>query len=450
MTRPQPKLGMWVCTALVVGNMIGSGVFLLPASLGAYGGVSIAGWLFTAAGALLLALTFGRLARALPLAGGPYAYTRAGLGDFAGFIVAWGYWLSICAGNAAIAVALVGYLAFFVPALSSEPLLGAAAALAGVWLCTWTNARGVREAGAVQVVTTVLKLVPLIAIGTVGLLFLHRGTFPAFNLSGHSDLSAFSATAALTLWAFLGLETATIPAGAVERPEVTIPRATLLGTSAAAAVYILSTVAVMGVIPPAALKSSTAPFADAASTMWGPWAAGAVAAGAAISCFGALNGWVLVQGQLPLAAALDGLLPRLFGRLSGRGTPVAGLVVSSLVVTLVVASNYTKGLVVEFTFIILLATLATLVPYACSTAAFVVLRLRGRADPLAARHAGHPAVAVLAFVYSIWAIVGTGGNTILWGCVLLLSGIPVYLWITRGDRRQPAPGGGDPTGGRSS
>jgi APA family basic amino acid/polyamine antiporter len=436
MPSPRRKLGLLVCTALVVGNMIGSGVFLLPASLGAYGGVSIVGWLFTAAGALLLALTFARLARALPRSGGPYAYTRASFGDFAAFIVAWGYWLSICAGNAAIAVALVGYLAFFVPVLASRPLVGAAAAVAGVWLCTWVNARGVREAGAVQVVTTMLKLVPLVAIGTLGLAFVHPAHFPGFNLSGHSDLAAFSTTAALTLWAFTGLESATIPAGEVERPDVTIPRATLLGVSAAAIVYVLSTTAVMGVIPPAALRISTAPFAEAASRMWGPWAAHAVAAGAAVSCFGALNGWILVQGQLPLAAAMDGLLPPVFGRLSRRGAPVAGLVISSVLITLIVASNYAKGLVVEFTFIILLATLATLVPYAFSTMALVVLRLRGRAAPGDGGPRGHVAVALLAFGYAIWAIVGTGGDTILWGCLLLLPSVPVYLWITRGGRRR--------------
>jgi len=433
--QPRRKLGLWVCTALVVGNMIGSGVFLLPASLGAYGGVSIVGWLFTATGAMLLALTFAWLARALPRAGGPYAYTRASFGDFAAFLVAWGYWLSICAGNAAIAVALVGYLGVFWPALATAPLLGAAAAVASIWLCTWINARGVREAGGVQVFATVLKLLPLVAIGTLGLAFLRWGNFTPFNVSGRSTLSAVSATAVLTLWAFLGLESATIPAGEVDRPDRTIPRATLLGTAVAAAVYILSTVAIMGVIPAATLATSTAPFADAASRMWGPWAAHAVAAGAAVSCFGALNGWILLQGQLPLAAAVDGLLPPMFGRVSRRGTPVVALTVSSVVITLIVASNYTKGLVVEFTFIILLSTLAVLVPYAFSTMAFIVLRIRDREHPRGRRLVGPLGVALLAFGYSMWAIVGAGANTVFWGCVLLLAGVPVYLWLTRhGDR----------------
>lgn len=442
-TDPTPtrkRLGLWMATALVVGNMIGSGVFLLPASLGSYGGVSLVGWLFTTAGALVLALTFARLARAHPRAGGPYAYTRAAFGDFAAFLVAWGYWISICAGNAAIAVALVGYLAFFAPALATSPLLGAAAAALSIWLLTWVNTRGVREAGGVQLVTTLLKLAPLVAIGTLGLAYFHGANFVPFNASGRSTLSAVSATAALTLWAFLGLESATIPAGAVARPDRTIPRATLLGTGVAAGVYILSTVAVMGVLPSHVLAASTAPFADAARAMWGPWAATAVAAGAAVSCFGALNGWTLLLGQMPLAAAGDGLLPRAVGRLSARGTPTGALVFSSALVTAIVATNYTKGLVVEFTFIILLATIATLVAYLFSTAAFVASFLRDAARPRGWRHAGPLAVALLAFAYTVWAVVGAGLDAVFWGLLLLLAGVPVYAWIGRRGARRGAGG----------
>jgi len=433
--HPQRKLGLWMCSALVVGNMVGSGVFLLPASLGAYGGVSLLGWLFTSAGAMLLALTFARLARALPRAGGPYAYTRASFGDFPAFLVAWGYWIAICSGNAAIAVALIGSLAFFWPVLAMSPALGAAAAIAAIWLLTAVNARGVRTAGWVQLVTTVLKLVPLVAIGTVGLLFLHWHNFTPFNLSGRSTLSAISGTAALTLWAFTGLESATIPADEVERPDHTIPRATLLGTALAAVVYILATIAVMGVIPASALAASGAPFADAASRMWGRWAADVVAAGMAIACFGALNGWTLLLGQLPLAAAVDGLLPPVFGRRSARGTPAVALAISSVLVTLIVATNYTRGLVAEFTFIILLSTLATLVAYAFSSLALAVSSLKAPERLRGRRLAGQLGVALLAFAYSLWAIVGAGRDAVFWGLLLLLAGVPVHLWLVRGHAR---------------
>jgi APA family basic amino acid/polyamine antiporter len=416
-----------MATALVVGNMIGSGVFLLPASLGPFGAVSMVGWALSSAGAMLLALVFAWLARDLPRAGGPYAYTRAAFGDFPAFLVAWGYWISICAGNAAIAVAMVSYVGFHTVVGTASPLVAAAIAVGSVWVLTWVNARGVRTAGGLQLATTVLKLLPLLAVGTFGLAFAEWKNFTPFNPSGHSTLGAVSATAALTLWAFLGLESATIPADDVERADRTIPRATLLGTAIAALVYVLGTVAVMGVLSPPVVSTSTAPFADAAERMWGHWASHFVALGAAVSCFGALNGWILLQGQVPLAAAADGLFPTLFGRRSASGTPTAALVISSILVTMIVAANYTKGLVGAFTFIILLATLTTLVPYALSSVAFVVSSVRqGKAPP-----ARRVVVAALAFAFSVWAIVGSGSDTVFWGCVLLLAGVPVYAGMRR-------------------
>lgn len=425
------KLGLWMCTALVVGNMIGSGVFLLPASLASYGGISIFGWLFTAAGATLLALTFARLSRLVPKAGGPYAYTRRGFGDFAAFLVAWGYWISIWSGNGAIAIAFTGYLSVFWPALTRSPLLGAIVAMAAVWLLSWVNAAGVRKAGYVQLVTTVLKLIPLFVIGTIGLLYLKVENFIPLNVSGESSLSAITATAALTLWAFLGLESATIPAGNIEQPERNIPRATVLGTLLTTVAYILSTVAVMGVIPSSELVISAAPFADAASSMWGPWASYAIAAGAAISCLGALNGWILLQGQMPLAAAKENLFPSQFKRLSKSGTPVAGLVISSLLISLLVAMNYTRQLVDLYTFVILLATLTTLIPYVFSTAAELVIYARERERFSGRRLFGASTIAVLALLYSLWAITGVGREALLWGLVLLASGLPVYLFLKK-------------------
>jgi APA family basic amino acid/polyamine antiporter len=433
MTRPR-KVGLWIATALVVGNMVGSGVFLLPASLASFGGISILGWLFTSAGALLVALLMSRLAGLMPAVGGPYAYTRRGLGDLPAFLVAWGYWISIWSGNAAISVGFVGYMAAFFPVLAEVPALGAGAALAAIWILTGVNAWGLREAGILQLWTTVLKILPLLALGTLGLLYLDPGHFVPFNASGEPALNAVTATAALTLWAFVGLESATIPADSVETPEKTIPRATILGTLVAAAVYILATVGVMGILPAQVLADSTAPFAEAGRAVWGGWAGSLIALGAAISAFGALNGWILLQGQMPRAAALDGLFPRVFSRLSERGTPVAGLVISSLLATGLMALNYTASLVEQFTFIILLATLATLVPYVFSATSELVIFVRERESFSGQRLAGASVIAVLALAYSLWAIVGTGAETVFWGFILLLAGFPVYLWQRRKGR----------------
>jgi APA family basic amino acid/polyamine antiporter len=409
--------------------MIGSGVFLLPAALAPYGSISLLAWLFTAAGAILLALVFARLSRLVPRAGGPYAYTRAGFGDFAGFLVGWGYWISIWAGNAAISVAFVSYLGVFWPALSGNAALAAITAVATVWILTIVNATGVRQAGIVQVATTVMKLAPLVLIGTLGLLYIKAENFTPFNPSGKPAFSALTAAAALTLWAFLGLESATIPSDKVVNPEKTIPRATIIGTLVAAAVYILGTITVMGVIDREVLAHSTAPFADAAKAMWGDWAGYAVGAGAAISCFGALNGWILLQGQLPRAAAMDGLFPALFGRVSKRGTPIPGLVISSALVTLLVATNYTRGLLEMFEFIILLATLTTLFPYVLCTMSELMIYIRDRDRFEGQRLRGASVIAVLAFLYSLWALGGSGQETVFWGFILLMASVPVYVLI---------------------
>src|SRR5919112_830877 len=395
---PRRTIGLWTATALVVGNMIGSGVFLLPSSLAAAAGpVSLVGWVFTGAGAVLLALVFANLGRAFPAAGGPYAFAHRAFGDFIGFQTAWGYWIAVGAGNAAIAVAFVGYLGVLWPQVAGHELLGALTGVALVWLLTLTNLLGARQSGRVQLVTTVLKFVPLAVVAIVGLFFIEGGNYTPF--APHGSGAAITSAATLTLWAFIGLESATVPADDVKDPRRTIPRATLIGTLAATAVYIVSTVALM----------ATA---------------------------GALNGWILLQGQVPLAAARDGLFPRQFARLHGeRQTPVFGLVVSSALVSALLLANYSKGLVGAFTFVILLATLTALVPYAYSAAGQLMLLVNEPQAFEGRRLARDTAIALLAFAYSVWAIAGAGVDVIAKGFVLLLAGIPIYLWLSWRKRR---------------
>ena len=422
------KLGFWMCTALVVGNMIGSGIFLLPASLALYGGISILGWLITATGSILVALVFSKLSKMIPKAGGPYAYSRDAFGDFAGFLVAWGYWLSIVAANAAIAVAFVSYLTVFWPALADNNLLAALVALSSIWFLTYINIIGIRSAGMVQLVTTIIKILPLILIVFFGLFYVDFSNFTPFNISGKSSMSAITATIALTLWAFLGLESSTVPAADVKNAKVNIPRSTVIGTVFTAILYILSTVVVMGIIPASQLAKSTAPFVDTAGVIWSSWAGYVVGIGAIISCFGALNGWILLQGQIPLAASLDGIFPKVFSRVSKNGTPISGLIFSSLLITILMALNYTKGLVELFTFIILLATLTALIPYVFTSMAELMIFIKYPERFSGEKLLGSSVIAIFAFIYSIWAIAGSGQETVYWGFILLICGIPIYVW----------------------
>jgi APA family basic amino acid/polyamine antiporter len=436
----RPTLGLWMTTALVIGNTVGSGVFLLPAALGAYGSISLVAWLFTATGSLMCALVFARLSRRLPRAGGPYAYTREGFGEFTGFLVAWGYWISCWTTNAALAVAMVSYLTVFWPSLGTNAVLAGATAVGSIWFLTFVNSLGVRPVGFLQVATTVLKLTPLVGVTAFGLFYLDTSNFVPFNASAQSTGGALTTCVALTLWAFLGIESATIPAEHISHPERTISRATLMGTGGIAVLYIAGTAAVMGILPQSRLAASTAPFADAAEAIWGSWAGYAVAAGAILSCFGALNGWILNTAQMSQAIAQDRLFPGIFGRLSRRGMPLFGLLVSSILATLLVAVNYTKGLVEQFTFIILLATLTALVPYVFSAASSLIQmsrekKERGHRIPRAALM-----VSVLAFLYSVWAIAGAGHEIVYWGFLLLLAGIPVYVLMRwNGNMAPPEP-----------
>jgi basic amino acid/polyamine antiporter, APA family len=431
--EPRRSLGLAATTSIVTGNMVGSGIFLLPASLAPYGIYSLWGWVFSTAGALLLARVFSNLARRAPRAGGPYVYPCMVFGDFAGFLLAWMYWLSCPAGVAGIALAFASYLANFVPLLAKNPWAGAGAALAATWLLTGVNILGVRAAGRLQLVTMILKAAPLLVFALWGIFYFNPHMLTAGE-TVKSAPAAINSSATLALWAFLGFECATIPADHVKDPEKTIPRATLWGTGIAAVLYVLGTGAVMGIIPASALANSNAPFADAAKIVWGGWAGSLIAAVAIVSCFGALNGWTLISGQFAQAAARDRLFPQPFARESARGTPVFGLVFSSLVVTLLVLMSYSRsGLVDMFNVIILIATFFSLVPYMLCALAELFL---GRQDKARGRNI---VLASLAFAFGLWATAGAGRDTLYWGTLMMFAGLPLYAWLKwhQTDRPQP-------------
>ncbi len=425
------KLGLWTTTSLVVGNMIGAGIFLMPSALAAYGGISLLGWLFSSIGVFFMAIIFGKLSKLLPgISGGPYAYTRNGFGDFMGFLIAWGYWISIWCSNAAIAVSLVSALSTFIPVLNGNALAASLTGLSSIWLLTWVNTRGIVATGKVQLFTTILKVLPVLAVAVGGLFFIQLKNFIPFNTSGASSFSAITATAAMTVYAFLGIECATIPAANVHDPEKTIPRATILGTVVTTLIYILSTISILGIISASQLQHSVTPFADAASKIFGPNSSYWVSAGVAIAAFGALNGWILIQGQIPFAVAKDKLFPPVFGKEDKKGVPSTGIIIGSVLVSVLMLMNYTKGLVEQFKFLILLSTLTSLIPYLFSMASYVIIKLR-KNDMADKSTMVSVIIALLAFAFTFWVIAGTGEQIVYWGFLLLIAGIPFYLWIVR-------------------
>ncbi len=437
MTEPRggKALGFWICTALVVGNMIGSGVFLLPASLAPFGWNAVFGWILTIAGALALAFVYARLARAIPQEGGPYAYAQAAFGPMVGFAVAWSYWLSVVVGNAAIATGSVSYLSVLFPVIGRVRSLPPILTVAIIWTFTLINCWGASVAGRFQAITTAIKLLPLAAVLAVaGAALSHGGR--KFVLPFHaSDIhfGSISAAATLTLWALLGLESATVPADKVSDPARTIPQATLIGTTFTGILYLAVCSAVLLMLPAAQLATSPAPFADFLERYWGGHAGSVLAAFAALSGFGALIGWVLLQGEIACAMAVRGVFPSWLAATSANGTPVRAHLLSSAVLTVTVATNFNRSMVDLFTFILLLATTGCLFAYLFAGLAALQLQSRRALE----RSAPLTFLAIASAIYSAWAIWGAGREAALWGLATFLIAFPIYgvmRWSRRGER----------------
>lgn len=436
------SLGLAACTAVVVGNMVGSGFYLSPAAVAPYGGLAILSWVVMGIGAICLGLTFARLARIVPATGGPYAYTRMAYGDFAGFLIAWGYWISIWASLPAIAFAFAGAVMNLAPDVLLNKPVALILTLGAIWLVVLINLRGVRTAGIFAEVTTYTKLVPFAAVAVVGLFYVRSENMPAFNPSGDSLLAASAALAPLTMFAYLGLESATVPAGDVRDPRRTIPRSTIIGISVAAALYVLGTVVVFGVVPHEQLMNSVAPFTDAARLMWGAWGAAAIALAVIVSSIGALNGWTLMMGQVPMAAAQDRVFPPVFGRLSARGVPAVGVVISAVLATGMVAFEAlgSPGVRAFYSLVVGLSTMAAVIPYAfCALAVGLVAAHAAGSAGSGAKLPRIGVVEIIAFVFSVFTVYGCGAEAVLYGLLLLLLGIPVYVWQRQRSQSFTAP-----------
>ncbi|WSQ12615.1 amino acid permease [Streptomyces sp. NBC_01231] len=443
-TQPEPggkaaaprrrTFGLGAATALVMGNIIGGGIFALPATVAPYGGVSLLAFVVLSVGAVLLALLFGKLARRSPVTGGLYVYPRDAFGPFAGFLSAWSYWTMCWVSIAALAVAVVGYVDVLIP-LHGNHTLEALVALAALWLPAAANFAGTRWVGTVQVVSTILKFVPLLLVATVGLFFVDADNFGPFNASGDSVPGALAASAALLLYSFLGVESAAVSAGEVRDPERNVGRASVLGTLGSALVYILGIVAVFGLVPHDKLIDSGAPFADAVNAITGgSWGGTAISLVAVASITGCLNGWILMAAQMPYAAARDGLFPAPFAKVGKGGVPGFGVWACVVLGTLLIALNYTAGPDTTFRVLVLITTFTGCVPYLLSAAAQLYWLARGTREQV------HPAglardltVAALSFAFSFWLIAGAGYAAVYQGVLFLFAGIPVYVWM-RGRR----------------
>ncbi|MBP0937102.1 MULTISPECIES: amino acid permease [Streptomyces] len=433
------RFGLPIATCLVMGNVIGGGIFLLPASVAPFGTISLVAFGVLTAGAIALALVFGRLAERHPQTGGPYVYARAAFGDFAGFLAAWSYWITAWVSNAALAVAAVGYLTVLFPAAGAHKWSMCLAALAVQWLPALANLAGTRYVGAVQVIATVLKFAPLLLVAVGGLFFFDPANLGPFRATDQSAAGAVSAAAAILLFSYLGVESATVSAGEVRDPARNVGRATILGTAGAAVVYLLGTLSVFGLVAHEKLVSSTAPFTDAVNAMFGgTWGGTVVACAAVISMLGALNGWTLLSAQTPYAAAKDGLFPKVF-ETKKRGVPVVGVVVTVALASALTVYNYTLGAEGVFESLVLITTFTATVPYLLATAAQIYFLLSGQRERVhAGRLARDGVLAVLAFGFSMWLVAGSGYAAVYQGVLFLFAGVLCYAAMSARKTRATA------------
>jgi basic amino acid/polyamine antiporter, APA family len=440
--------GLSTAIALIMGSVIGVGIFNLPQSLSGYGPITLVSMALTTVGALALALLFAALSRRLPANGGPYAYARSAFGNPLGFMNAWSYWITAWAGNAAIAVGWVLYVEVFVNE-DHNRLASVLLVLVGLWVPAFINLSGVKNMGSVQVVTTVLKFAALAFMSTVGLFYITNANFTPWNVSDESAIGAIGGGMAIALFSYLGVEVAAVAAKKVRDPDRNIPQATILGTLATAVVYMLSLTAVFGIVPNQQLQDSTAPFSDAIDAMFGGTGWGKVMAIVVIiSGFGALNGWTMICAEMPRAAADDGLFPAQFRQISSKGVPAFGIVSSTALASIAMAVNYlgSNGATV-FTTLVLMTGITSAIPYGFSALAQIKWRLADRRQLQTAHFARDMTVAVVSVVFSvlfIWYSRNTGQSWftywapfILAGGALLL-GIPVYS-AQRSHMTEPEP-----------
>ena len=440
--------GLTTATALVVGSIIGVGIFNLPTSLSFYGPITLLSMGLTTVGALALAVLFAALSRRLPADGGPYAYARVGFGNSVGFANAWSYWITAWAGNAAIAVGWVLYVEVFVNK-GQNRLFSVLLVMVGLWVPALINLSGVQNMGSVQVVTTVVKFIAVAFMATVGLFFVTRANYSPWNVSGGGTVSAVGGGMAIALFSYLGVETAAVAAAKVRDPDRNIPRSTIFGTLATAVVYMLSLIAVFGIVTTSQLQKTTAPFSDAANVIFGgTWAGYAMAVAVIISGFGALNGWTMICAEMPLAAANDGLFPERFARLSRTGVPAFGIVASTALASVAVVINYVgSGGATVFTTLVLMTGITAAIPYGFSALAQIKWRFVDHRHLETPRFVRDMVVAVVSLVFSvlfIWYSRNTGHTLwIYWAPFFLaggamLLGIPVYL-AERGRMTVPDP-----------
>ena len=399
------SIGIWRSWALVAGMMIGSGIFTLPALLAPYGSYSFIGWGVTGFGAICLALSYSYLSSRKPGLGGPYFYVLEAFGTVPAAIVCCGYWISLVTSIAAIALSFAGYSLTYLPILNDHPLYSALFAVGIILFFTAINICGVREASAVQLITTIVKIVPLLLVGLFGIMFGDVSNIPAINPDDSSFFSMVAALCLLIMWGFIGVESATLPSEDTINPTKTIARASILGTLTALSIYVIAMFGIMSIMSLPELQNSTSPFSDAAQIIMGDTGAIIITIGALFAIGGTLNVCIMIAGTIMLAGARDNIFPTYFSQQNAEGTPTTALLFSSVMAIILLLFNTSQSLINSFENLLIMATFSVLVVYLGTGLASIKLQLQDHKQgaPLSYMRL---CVALLATLFSLLAIIG--------------------------------------------
>ncbi len=427
------SIGVTSATGLVIGSIIGIGVFAMPGVLAGAGSSSLVTLAVIGVGAMLLAVMFGQLTRRVPRAdGGLYAYARHEYGDFAGYVTGWCYWIQAWAGNAAIVAAWVLYVDALFSISHPSAWTNWGIALLGLWVPAGLNLAGVRNMAWFQNLTVVLKFLPLLFVAVAGWFFVKTANFGPFNASGGSLYSAIGIAAGVALFSFIGIEVAAVTAKRVRRPRKNVGRASVYGTAACVILYVAVSAAVMGLVAHKTLVGNTAPFVPAFEAIFGhsAWAGKLVAAVAVASGIGALNGWTLVTAETSRAVADDGLFPKFFSWADRKDTAWLGIVIAAILPSLLMLWSYnTKTGLTVFTYLVDLTVVTVAIPYlmsACAQLTYLASRRRRVEGWLLARDLS---IAGAGALFSMWVTFAAGWAAVYQAMVLVLAGIIIYALL---------------------
>ena len=431
-------LGLTSATGLVIGSIVGTGIFTAPAVIAGAGTMGIVVLGVIAVGAMLLATLFGQLTKRIPNSdGGLYSYSRHEFGDFAGYLVGWCYWIQAWAGNAAIVSSWVFYVDALFGFNHITGLENWGIAMVGLWVPAVVNLVGIRQMSWFQNVTVVLKFLPLLFVGVVGWFFVQKANFGPFNGSGGSLYSGIGIAAGVALFSFIGVEAAAMTAKRVQNPRINVGRASLLGTGLSAVLYVLVTAAVMGLVPHHALMNNGAPFVNAFQTIFNGtgWAGKFIAAVAVVSGIGALNGWTLIVTETSRAIAQDDLFPRPFAWTDAKGTAWFGILVGTALPSLLMLWRYTttSGLTI-FTYLVDLTVVTVAIPYFFSAIAQLTFLVGRRRKVEGWQLARDLSVAGASVLFSMWVTFAAGYQVVYQALVVILAGLVLYAFLNA--RRQ--------------